>query len=425
MIIETRNRVGAVSMADQRMEIIRNLDYSTIGTKTPNGSGGYDYGIPSGDILQDETVSSGNQSYRIHTVVQYVDDPFDGKVTGTTPVDTVPNDYKKVNISVEWGDGDASHGIDFSSVFVPKGVEQSAGGGVLSINVIDTSGVGIGDADVRITNTTTSPHIDVTAQTDSSGNLTFVSAPAASQSYAISVSKAGYFPVTTYPGYPTSAFMPIETHASVVVGALNQTTLVTDRTANLTMLTKDPFGAMVPNRMFHIAGGKQIGTIPGSTKQYVFSQDVNSGTNGSSIFSGNSAGTYTVTLVDDSSYAFLRLSSDETDRKTVTLLPGNDRDVTMTFISKTLPSLLVKAETIDTPPVAIPGAAVHLTDPLIGYDATVTADRYGQAYFPIATPALTAGNYTASVTAAGYQATDTSIIIGSGLKTQEVKLPVQ
>jgi type II secretory pathway pseudopilin PulG len=112
LILETRNRLGALSVANEKMEIAHNLTYAQIGTKTSNGQGGWNYGIPGGDILQDEDITSNNHTYHVHTFVQYVDDAFDGKVSGTNPLDTVPSDYKKVEITVSWSDGTETHTLD-------------------------------------------------------------------------------------------------------------------------------------------------------------------------------------------------------------------------------------------------------------------------------------------------------------------------
>jgi len=166
LIFEVRNRLGATSVAAEKMEIIRNLAYASVGTKTPNASGGWNYGIPPGDILQDETVNANSRTYRVHTFVQYIDDSFDGLVNSPTP-DIVPNDYKKAFVTVSWGNGGPTQRVEESSIFVPQGVEQNVGGGVLSLNALDQAGIGIPGATLHIVNTKTSPTINVTATTDS------------------------------------------------------------------------------------------------------------------------------------------------------------------------------------------------------------------------------------------------------------------
>jgi len=78
-ILETRRKLSATALASERMEMIRSLPYDSIGTRRPDGSGGWLYGIPAGDILETETVSRVGGTFSVHTVVQYEDDPFDGE----------------------------------------------------------------------------------------------------------------------------------------------------------------------------------------------------------------------------------------------------------------------------------------------------------------------------------------------------------
>src|SRR3989344_2840825 len=225
LIIESKNRLGATALANQKMEIIRSIDYDSIGTKHWNGSAGV-YGIPAGDLLEDETISVNTRQYAVHTFVQYADDSFDGTLGGT-PNDTIPNDYKRIRISVAWGSGGTDQTVTVFANVSPNGIETSAGGGVLSINILDTSGSGISGVTVRLVNSATS--VDITTATDSTGNITLPGAPAGTQNYALTVSKSGYYGAMTYPPYPTSAYNPIDEPASVGAGVLNPKTIVMDQ----------------------------------------------------------------------------------------------------------------------------------------------------------------------------------------------------
>ena len=98
MIIDSKNRLGATALANQKMEIIRSIAYGSIGTKHWNGSA-WVFGIPGGDLLEDETVNVNTTQYSVHTFVQYVDDAFDG----VAPADVIPTDYKRVRVTVSWG----------------------------------------------------------------------------------------------------------------------------------------------------------------------------------------------------------------------------------------------------------------------------------------------------------------------------------
>lgn len=175
LIIESKNRLGATALANQKMEIIRSIDYDAIGTTT---------GIPSGDLLEDEAISVNTVQYNVHTFVQYVDDDFDSTVsTG----DAIPTDYKRVRLTVSWGNQGSDQAVIIFGNFSPKGVETAGAGGVLSINTLDGSGAGVAGVTVQIVNGAAG--VNITATSDSTGNVMLPGAPAGAEAYTISVSK--------------------------------------------------------------------------------------------------------------------------------------------------------------------------------------------------------------------------------------------
>jgi len=64
-IVDAKNRLGAVSLADEKMEIVRNLAYANVGTVS---------GEVGGNIPQDEDVTENAHTYHVSTLVEYVDD---------------------------------------------------------------------------------------------------------------------------------------------------------------------------------------------------------------------------------------------------------------------------------------------------------------------------------------------------------------
>jgi type II secretory pathway pseudopilin PulG len=417
MILEAKNRVGGVAVANTRMETIRNLDYDDIGTKRWNGSA-YEYGIPSGEILETETLSVNTREYTVHTFVRYVDDEFDGQ-DGGIPGDGIPNDYKQVRVEVSWGEA-ASQSVVLVANFAPPGVETSAGGGTLSLNILDSVGDAVGQAAVHITNSETSPPINLTTQSNEFGIVSLPGAPAANQSYVIEVSKAGYYSTTTYAPYPTSAFHPVDVHGSVVEGAFNPKAMIMDRFAQLTIHTKSPWGEDLDNVEFHLKGGKKLGDEDGTLLPvYDFAQDVDSGDDAEVSLNDRSAGLYTVDLLNDADYRLLRMSTDEAIVDNFNILPGIDLDMTMTIADTSVNAVLVRVTDGTTP---LQNATVHLTNALLAYDATVITDRYGQAYFPTEAPALTAGTYDLTVSATGFSDYAGTVVVGSGLETEDVSM---
>lgn len=423
-ILESKNRLSAIAVANEKMEIVRNLDYDAVGTKKLNGDGSYSYGIPAGDIVEDESITVNTRTFLVHSFVQYIDDAYDGKATGTTPLDVIPNDYKRIKIEVSWGTGGSSHMVALVSTFVPKGVEISSGGGTLSINVIDNAGLGVSGATVHIINTSVAPPIDITTNTDSTGNLILPGAAASSQSYQIQVSKNAYYGVTTYAPYPDTAYNPTDIHASVVEAAFNQKTIVMDKSSAIAVSTKDVFGVNLPSIAFHLLGGRKLGDTPIPViPVYSLDQDFNSGADAKVTTVDQSSGIYTLKLGDTSRYQLLRLNPLDAQQNTFSVVDGLEKNVEATIIDKQIAgALVVVKEVLSGVDVPIQNASVHLSNVPAVYDATVMTDQYGQAYFPTTLPALVAGTYDYTVTMAGYADQSGTIVITNQLNTETVTL---
>lgn len=421
LIINSKNRLGATALANQKMEIIRSIDYDTIGTKHWNGIA-WVYGIPGGDLLEDEAIDVNTTHYIVHTFVQYVDDPFDGKLGGS-PNDAIPNDYKRVRLTVSWGDGSDGQSVSLVSNVSPNGIETSAGGGVLTINILDSTGVGVPNATVHIVNSSAS--IDVTTDTDSTGNITLpgtpTSTPAGTRNYVITVSKNGYFGTTTYPPYPTSTYNPVDVNVSVVANALNPITIVMDHASDIILRTQDPFGTSIPNVNLSITGGRLLGTAPVSgTKTYSLSQNTTTGASGATTFTGQSYGQYTVSF-SGTTHQFFKLNPGSLSMYNIDVAAGVNKDVTAIFLDTQIGSLktIIKNQSDNS---AIIGASVHLSNASLGYDVTMTTDQYGYAYFPAALPALANGTYDITVSASGFSSNTGTVSISGSLQTKTISL---
>ncbi len=426
-ILDAKSRLGAVALANQKMEVVRSLPYANIGTKHSNGHGGWLYGIPAGDILEDETVAASNASFHVHTLVEYMDDPFDGTAGGSgASHDAIPTDYKRVRIEVSWGDMSDSRTIALFGSYSPVGVEAASNTGVLSVNVIDSTGAGVPTATVHITNAAS--NIDLTDDTDATGNLTLPGAPAGLQNYHIVVSKGGYYGGQTYPFYPTTAYDPLDLDVSVVINAVNQKSLVMDQASDITINSVDPFGTAIPNIAFNLIGGRQLGTdhTTPATKIYSISENTTTDGSGTKAYPAQSYGTYTFTsAAPPATYQFLRLTPTVVAGKNlIQVLPGSDATISAVYAVKSVNSLIVTVKKASDA-TALAGASVHLSNMATGgtVDATVTADAFGQAYFPMALPALATGNYALDVSASGFDPDSTTVTIsGTGLQETTVSL---
>jgi len=415
LIQQSKYRLGAIALANQKMEIIRSLDYDNIGTVS---------GIPVGDIVQDEDIQVNNSQYHVHTFIRYADDDYDGSLGGT-PNDLVPNDYKLARVEVSWGGAGDSEKVQLFSTFAPPGIEQPAGGGILSINILDSQGNGVSGASVRVINSAVAPAIDVTTSTDATGNLFLVSAPASSQAYQIAFSKTGFFGGATYAPYPTTAFIPTDVHGSVVDAAVNQASFVMDEESVLELRTKDPFDADIADISFRIDGGRQIGVVSGTgAAVYEFGEDAVTDSGGEKDYTGRSYGSYTWTLdLSETGYEFIQLLPESASgTNLIVLAPGTTQQVKMILADKTVNGALITvANATDGSPII--GASVKLTNTTLVYDETVVTSQYGKAYFPTAaTPGLAAGTYDVEVSATGFTTDTDTVVVTSGLVMKSMSL---
>ena len=202
LVLSTKAKTGAVSLMTEKMETIRSLAYSDVGTVG---------GIPAGNLPQVEQVTLNGISYTINTLIQYEDAPQDG--LDAADENSITADYKVVKVEVFWNVKDSSRSTFAVTRIAPVGIETLTGGGTLTINVFDAAAQPIQGADVRIVNNTTTTTIDTTVQTNANGQVSFPGAPEAAN-YEITTTKSGYSTAGTYAASSTNP-SPSPGHVSV------------------------------------------------------------------------------------------------------------------------------------------------------------------------------------------------------------------
>jgi hypothetical protein len=103
------------------------------------------------------------------------------------------------------------------------------------VNVIDSIGAPVPDADVRIVNSDTNPTIDVTASTNDSGAVIFPGAPSAS-GYQITITKEEFSGAQTYDATIENP-NPNPGHVAIVEGVTSTLSLSIDKLARLMVTT--------------------------------------------------------------------------------------------------------------------------------------------------------------------------------------------
>jgi Tfp pilus assembly protein PilE len=187
IVTNNKARAGAIAIADQRMEYIRSLSYSAIGTVG---------GVPSGLIPQSESVTFNGVNYTRRTYVEYDDDPKDG--TGSSDSNGIVEDYKSVKVQVLWTEKRTPYNVTLVTRVSPTtGLETNVPGGTLLIYAVNSLGVAIPGASVSIVNAGASPSVNISTFTDASGTVSVLGAPSAS-GYQITVSSPGDSTSQTY-----------------------------------------------------------------------------------------------------------------------------------------------------------------------------------------------------------------------------------
>ena len=254
-------KMVAVTLSNERMEMIRNMPYDDLATER-----GSIY--PVGDILDDETVSRNGITFNVHTVISYVDDPFDGNSAGSIagkPKDLYPYDYKKVEIVVGKS-GRNSQLAKFVTNISAKAAETPSDTGILNFCVIDNMGNPVSSADVLVTNSVLVPEINISMVTADDGCLLIPKLPPDQHNnYHIVVSKNGYSSSQTYPrtSQNPNALQP---DVDIIVQQVTGVTLVIDRLSTMEIRFTNQSGAPVAGVTFLLEGSKMTYNNPDTFK---------------------------------------------------------------------------------------------------------------------------------------------------------------
>lgn len=182
VVSENKLLVQATTLEEEKMELIKNLPYNSVGTVG---------GIPVGTLPQNETVVVNNTSYTISTFIVYIDDPADG-ILGVDPSELFGTDYKKVRIQISWNGPMGSQSQTLITNISPKRNQNIPGTGTLSIIVFNANGQAVPQAEVHIKATFPTTTVDIVSQTNNQGRLILPGAKAGLNAYSIVTTKTNY-----------------------------------------------------------------------------------------------------------------------------------------------------------------------------------------------------------------------------------------
>lgn len=442
-------RIAAAALANERMEMVRNLPYAEVGTQG---------GVPGGSIPQTETVVRNGQTYTVRTDIRYFDDAYDGSVSenvegeekvtichqpvsplqqtlevsasaldahiahgdttgpcgsqgeGTPPGDQYNADYKKVRVEVSWPSQYLISPVLLITYVAPQGIEGGEEGGTLDFHALDAGGAAVADADMTLVNNAVVPPISLTTQTNAEGRVVLPGLPAASDSYELLVTKEGYTTEQTYA--TTATFIPAAdySHMSVLVKQVTQKTFFIDKVATLSLTAVDENNVILPNMAYRLRGTKSIGTDEAG--QIVYKVDEVGTTNaaGPGTHEDLEWDTYDITVDGQVTGYDIKETSVVLP---LAILPDQVLEVTAKLVPHTDNSLHVTVVGVDGNPVD--NATVHVIGS--GLDETQVTGVVGQVFFADLSP----GVWQVEVEAPGFTPSGQTVDV-AGTKRIRVEL---
>jgi prepilin-type N-terminal cleavage/methylation domain-containing protein len=224
LIGSSKAHSGALALANDRIEYIRSLQYDNVGTIG---------GIPNGPVPQIASTTQNGVEYSERVLIGYIDDPKDG--LGGSDTNGILADYKQVKVEYSWIEKGEVQSISLISNIVPPGIETTAGGGTLTVNVFDAEVLPVAGAAVRVYNNSGTTTIDTIRYTNAQGIAMFSGAPARAN-YQITVTDVGYSTDQTYSA-STSNPNPLTPHVAVLESEVSTMNFQIDELSNVTVET--------------------------------------------------------------------------------------------------------------------------------------------------------------------------------------------
>lgn len=380
-----RARITARHLAQEKIELIRNLPYNNIGSEG---------GIPSGILLHEENLVRNGLNYLVKTDVIYIDDPFDS----LAPDDTSPEDYKRARVEISWqGLATSRYNPIVLITDISPQVTQNLEGGTLRILVFNANGQPVSQAQVTIIADDITPPVNVTQLTDSGGQIILPGATPCVACYKITVTKVGFSTDRTYAS--SEVTNPLKPHMSVFEDDVTQVSFAIDLLGGMIINSVDSrengfvSKGNVPVRL---RGSKIIGTDAFAQPVYKYNHNLTTDSSGNLSLNSMEWDVYHVLTPLITSYDI----SGTSPLLPLNLTPGGSLNFTLAVSPHTNHSffLIVK----DPSQNLIASASAKLNNG-VGFEETkttgISADPdFGQAFFS----SLEEKNYQLSATASGY-----------------------
>ncbi len=245
-----RVKTDAMLLANEQIEIVRNLPYQDVGIVA---------GIPVGVIPREQVLTRGGVSFKLTSSIRNIDDPFDGTIGSSTKNDLSPADYKQLQIDIEClacANGEFLPQKIYTTI-APKNLETANGNGALFVKVFNSNGDPVSAARVRIEK---SPTL-IDELTDNNGVFALIDAPPGALAYKVTVTKDGYSSEGTS-AITTGNPNPLIPPATILGGQATQISFAIDKLSNLGIQVVNGVCNPIDGVSVRVVGQKKIGQNP-------------------------------------------------------------------------------------------------------------------------------------------------------------------
>jgi type II secretory pathway pseudopilin PulG len=277
--VAAKQRAVANALAVNQMEYLKSLSYDGLA-------------VIGGSIIAPNPIPASIQKtengvvYTITTSISFADDSYDScgayptqalkekycrnyvYAPGPPSVDTNPADYKLANVTVKNPSGKLLASLD--TQISARVSETASTTGALFVTVTDPSGAPVESATVTLSNTTVSPLVNLSDNTDSNGIAIFYGLPPDNGfDYSVTASKSGFSSLTTIgasgslqPTYSKQKILSQQSsYITLVIGPMSPDSLLIEAT--------DVSGSPLAGAKLYVKGGYKKYTLSTNTAYYL------------------------------------------------------------------------------------------------------------------------------------------------------------
>ncbi len=379
-------RITARHLAQEKMELIRNMKYSDVATIG---------GVPNGTLIpQSETVSRNGLDFTINTEIIFIDDSFDG----ISPSDSDPEDYKRARVEVSWqGVGQSRKNPIVFISDISANATGTTDGGSLVVLVFNANGQAVPQAEVTIEAPSLDPPVNLTLSTNNLGKIVIPGAPPCVSCYRITATKAGYSTDRTYAS--SEVTNPVKPDTSVFANDVTQISFAIDQLGALninSVNSRENSFSTLGNVPFRIHGNKIIGTNASSQLVYKFDTQTSTNSSGLKNFTNMEWDVYRVYMPTSTSYDI----SGTTPLLPLNLTPSGSLDFTFATSAHSVHNYLLTIK--DPSQNLIASASATLTDGGSYNETKNTGSNANPDFGQILFSNLSEDTYNLTATASGF-----------------------